>query len=30
LHHASFARSREPVITLSVTFPGTVDYEFKV
>jgi hypothetical protein len=30
LHHASFARSREPVITLSLTFPGTVDYEFKV
>jgi hypothetical protein len=29
LHHSSFARSREPVITLSLTFPGTVDYEFK-
>ncbi len=29
LHHSSFARSREPVITLSLTFPGTVDYTFK-
>jgi len=29
LHHSSFARSREPVITLSLTFPGTVDYDFK-
>ena len=29
LHHSSFARSREPVITLSLTFPGTVFYEFK-
>jgi hypothetical protein len=29
LHHSSFARSREPVITLSLTFPGTVDYVFK-
>jgi hypothetical protein len=28
-HHSSFAYSREPVITLSLTFPGTVDYEFK-
>jgi hypothetical protein len=30
LHHASFARSREPVITLSLTFPGTDMYQFKV
>lgn len=29
LHHSSFARSRDPVITLSLTFPGTVLYEFK-
>ena len=29
LHHSSFAHSREPVITLSLTFPGTVVYEFK-
>lgn len=29
LHHSSFARSREPVITLSLTFPGTVFYELK-
>ena len=29
LHHSSFARSREPVITLSLTFPGTDTYEFK-
>ncbi len=29
LHHSSFARSRDPVITLSLTFPGTVVYEFK-
>lgn len=29
LHHSSFARSREPVITLSLTFPGTDKYEFK-
>lgn len=29
LHHSSFARSREPVITLSLTFPGTVNYTFK-
>jgi hypothetical protein len=29
LHHSSFARSREPVITLSLTFPGTNVYEFK-
>lgn len=28
LHHSSFARSREPVITLSLTFPGTDVYEF--
>jgi len=30
LHHSSFAKSREPVITLSLTFPGTDKYEFKV
>jgi hypothetical protein len=30
LHHASFARSREPVITLSLTLPGTDLYDFKV
>jgi hypothetical protein len=30
LHHSSFATSREPVITLSLTFPGTDTYEFKV
>ena len=29
LHHSSFARSREPVVTLSLTFPGTDKYEFK-
>ncbi|MBL8645408.1 MAG: hypothetical protein JNK21_15860 [Rhodospirillaceae bacterium] len=29
LHHSSFAKSREPVITLSLTFPGTVDYVLK-
>ena len=29
LHHSSFANSREPVITLSLTFPGTVNYQFK-
>jgi hypothetical protein len=29
LHHSTFARSREPVITLSLTFPGTDMYEFK-
>jgi hypothetical protein len=29
LHHSSFARSREPVITLNVTFHGTENYEFK-
>ena len=29
LHHSSFAKSREPVITLSLTFPGTVNYTFK-
>jgi hypothetical protein len=29
LHHSSFANSREPVITLSLTFPGTVNYTFK-
>lgn len=29
LHHSSFAKSRDPVITLSLTFPGTVDYAFK-
>lgn len=29
LHHSSFARSNEPVITLSLTFPGTVNYAFK-
>ena len=29
LHHSSFAHSRDPVITLSLTFPGTVVYEFK-
>ena len=29
LHHSSFARSREPVITLSLTFPGTDIYEFR-
>ncbi len=29
LHHSSFARSREPVITLSLTFPGTHQYDFK-
>lgn len=28
-HHSSFARSRDPVITLSLTFPGTIDYKFK-
>ncbi len=30
LHHASFARSRAPVITLSLTFPGNDQYELKV
>lgn len=29
LHHSTFAKSREPVITLSLTFPGTDMYEFK-
>ena len=29
LHHSSFAFSREPVITLSVTFHGTENYDFK-
>jgi hypothetical protein len=29
LHHSSFAKSREPVITLSLTFPGTDMYTFK-
>ena len=29
LHHSTFARSREPVITLSLTFPGTDKYEFR-
>ncbi len=29
LHHSSFARSRDPVITLSLTFPGTLFYELK-
>jgi hypothetical protein len=29
LHHASFANSREPVITLNVTFNGTENYDFK-
>ncbi len=29
LHHSSFANSRDPVITLSLTFPGTDMYEFK-
>ena len=29
LHHSAFAPSRVPVITLNVTFHGTVDYEFK-
>ncbi len=29
LHHSTFANSREPVITLSLTFPGTVNYTFK-
>jgi hypothetical protein len=29
LHHSSFAKSREPVITLSLTFPGTDMYVFK-
>jgi hypothetical protein len=29
LHHSSFARTREPAITLSLTFPGTEVYEFK-
>ena len=29
LHHSSFAGSREPVITLSLTFPGTEIYDFK-
>ena len=29
LHHSSFARSREPVITLNVTFHGTENYKFK-
>src|SRR5579883_2235113 len=29
LHHSSFLYSREPVITLSLTFPGTDQYEFK-
>jgi len=29
LHHSTFARSREPVITLSLTFPGTDTYEFR-
>ena len=27
--HSSFAHSRDPVITLSLTFPGTDKYEFK-
>jgi hypothetical protein len=30
LHHSSFASSREPVITLSLTFPGTDQYVFAV
>jgi hypothetical protein len=30
LHHSTFAFSNEPVITLSLTFPGTDTYEFKV
>lgn len=29
LHHSTFIRSREPVITLSLTFPGTHIYELK-
>ena len=29
LHHSTFAHSRDPVITLSLTFPGTDMYEFK-
>ena len=29
LHHSSFAHSREPVITLSLTFPGTTTYVFR-
>ena len=29
LHHSTFAHSRAPVITLSLTFPGTVNYTFK-
>ena len=29
LHHSSFAYSREPVITLNVTFHGTENYKFK-
>ena len=29
LHHSSFARSNEPVITLSLTFPGVDKYQFK-
>lgn len=28
-HHSSFAHSRDPVITLSLTFPGTDQYKFK-
>jgi hypothetical protein len=29
LHHSAFTPSREPVITLSLTFPGTDMYEFR-
>jgi hypothetical protein len=29
LHHSTFARSNEPVITLSLTFPGTDIYQLK-
>lgn len=29
LHHSTFIRSREPVITLSLTFPGADLYELK-
>ena len=29
LHHSTFAFSREPVITLNVTFHGTQNYAFK-
>lgn len=29
LHHSTFHRSREPVITLNVTFNGTENYKFK-